>query len=203
MIHLEESNEDSEYEIEKIVGKRISKKGIIEYKIKWLGYDESQSSWEPLSNLNHAKEAIKDYEKKVETLNKNKNKNIISLTKIKEENKKIKKEKKIRIKKEEFKYKKQKTKFKNNKKNNNSIKTSASSLTSVKDILEDDKENLNNFEIIEINSICKINDKYHASVLIRKNNGEKKNTILATSEIADIAPKKLIEFYEDNIRFYD
>ncbi len=76
-------------------------------------------------------------------------------------------------------------------------------MTSVKDILDNKKENLNDFEIIEINSICKINDNYHASVLIRKNNGEKKNIILSTSEIADIAPKKLIEFYEDNIRFYD
>ena len=32
---------------------------------------------------------------------------------------------------------------------------------------------------------------------------KKKNHILSTSKIADIAPKKLIKFYEDNIRFYD
>ena len=82
MIQLEESNEDSEYEIEKIIGKRKSKKGIIEYKIKWLGYDDSQSSWEPLSNLNHAKEAIKEYENKNIENSKN---NFTSSNKIKEE----------------------------------------------------------------------------------------------------------------------
>ena len=38
------------------------------------------------------------------------------------------------------------------------------------------KKNFSNFEIIQINSICKINDKCHASVLIRKNDGEKKKS---------------------------
>ena len=70
MIALEESSEDSEYEIEKIIDKRL-KNGILEYKVKWLGYDDSHSSWEPLSNLENAKDAIKDYEN--ERKNKKKN----------------------------------------------------------------------------------------------------------------------------------
>ena len=195
MIQLEESNEDSEYEIEKIIGKRISKKGIIEYKIKWLGYDDSQSSWEPLSNLNHAKEAIKEYENKNIENSKN---NFTSSNKIKEEilSSFINKETKIK--------KEYKNKGKNNKvkKYHNSIKAT-SPFICIKNIFDNEKKNFSNFEIIQINSICKINDKYHASVLIRKNDGEKKNHILSTSKIADIAPKKLIKFYEDNIRFYD
>ena len=39
-----------EYLVEKIIGKRI-KNGKIQYKIKWEGYPLSQSTWEPVSNL--------------------------------------------------------------------------------------------------------------------------------------------------------
>ena len=72
----EESNSsisDSEYEIDKIVGKRIIK-GIVEYKVKWLGYDETQSTWEPIKHLINAKEAINEYEnylKMIKSIKKN------------------------------------------------------------------------------------------------------------------------------------
>ena len=232
MIALEESSEDSEYEIEKIIDKRL-KNGILEYKVKWLGYDDSHSSWEPLSNLENAKDAIKDYENERKNKKRNfenineylKKKNIekenikneieneskFLLNKIKEESKsKInvnnennnKKENKNKIKiKKEFKIRKNKL---NNifNKNSNSFKTS-SSFINLKDILKDENNKIENFKIIQINSICKINDKFHASVLIRTNEGERKNKILSTDEIAEIEPKKLIKFYEENIRFYD
>lgn len=32
------------YTVEKIVGKRI-KKGVLEYKVKWLGYSNEDSTW--------------------------------------------------------------------------------------------------------------------------------------------------------------
>ena len=235
MIALEESSEDSEYEIEKIIDKRL-KNGILEYKVKWLGYDDSHSSWEPLSNLENAKDAIKDYENERKNKKKNfenineylkgkiiekeniKNENEIErkflLNKIKEEPKNFikkeinnekenKKENKNKIKiKKEFKFRKNQL---NNifNKNNNSFKTSSSSFINIKDILTDENNKNEQFKIIQINSICKINDKFHASVLIKTNKGEKKNKILSTDEIAEIEPKKLIKFYEENIRFYD
>ena len=81
---IEESSSEIEYEIEKIIDKRYKKNGKAEYKVKWLGYDDSQSTWEPLEHLSNAKEAIQDYENEIIAKNKkinesnNKNKNTIN-----------------------------------------------------------------------------------------------------------------------------
>ena len=40
------SSQDSEFEVEKIVGKKLQK-GVICYRVKWLGFPESENSWEP------------------------------------------------------------------------------------------------------------------------------------------------------------
>ena len=48
------------YEVEKIVGKR-NYANEIQYFVKWLGYDESQNTWEPIENLN-CEQLIKEYE---------------------------------------------------------------------------------------------------------------------------------------------
>jgi Chromo (CHRromatin Organisation MOdifier) domain len=42
---------ETEYEVEKIVGKR-KRQGRTEYLIKWTGYSESDDTWEPTQNLN-------------------------------------------------------------------------------------------------------------------------------------------------------
>jgi hypothetical protein len=44
-------NNEEEYEVEKILGKRTYY-GKIQYLIKWKGYEISESSWESESNLN-------------------------------------------------------------------------------------------------------------------------------------------------------
>ena len=43
-------NEDNEGEftVEKIIDKRYDAAGIIQYLIKWKGYDEKDNSWEPV-----------------------------------------------------------------------------------------------------------------------------------------------------------
>ena len=42
---------DEEYEVEKIIEKRI-KKGKVEYYVKWKGWDdEGDNTWEPVDNL--------------------------------------------------------------------------------------------------------------------------------------------------------
>lgn len=43
-------HEDEEFEVEKIVGKKTTR-GVIYYKIKWLGYEDSANTWEPKEQL--------------------------------------------------------------------------------------------------------------------------------------------------------
>ncbi|KAL1914579.1 uncharacterized protein VTP21DRAFT_8204 [Calcarisporiella thermophila] len=60
-----ETEEDIEYEVEYILDKRTRKFGRherTEYLIKWTGYDETESTWEPLPNLGNAQRAIEEYE---------------------------------------------------------------------------------------------------------------------------------------------
>ncbi len=65
---------EEEYEIEKILEKRIVKNKI-EYLIKWKDYPESDNTWEPIENMDNAKRMISEFEKK---LKEKKTKNIIN-----------------------------------------------------------------------------------------------------------------------------
>ena len=49
------------YNIEEILDRRMIK-GKLEYKIKWEGYPLDQSTWEPLENLETAKELVAEYD---------------------------------------------------------------------------------------------------------------------------------------------
>lgn len=59
-------HEDEEFEVEKIVGKKTTR-GIIYYKIKWLGYDDSENTWETKEELvkDGLTSMIKKYEKSI------------------------------------------------------------------------------------------------------------------------------------------
>ena len=72
---------EEEYEVEKILEKRIQKGGYTEYLVKWRNYevklvkmlllklnsalaqDPEENTWEPLDNLGEAEKAIKLFEK--------------------------------------------------------------------------------------------------------------------------------------------
>ena len=62
-------NINEEYSVEKVVDKRISAKGKIEYLLKWYGSDEKgnpwDNSWEPKENL-ECEDLINEFEKNKE-----------------------------------------------------------------------------------------------------------------------------------------
>ena len=58
--HTESS--EQKYEVEKIIKKGIDDAGKVYYKLKWKGYPESQSTWEPVDNLGELIDLIHVYE---------------------------------------------------------------------------------------------------------------------------------------------
>jgi deoxyuridine 5'-triphosphate nucleotidohydrolase len=52
---------EEEYEVEKILDKRTRRRQL-QYLVKWKGYEEYDATWEPVCNLTHAPDAIKDFE---------------------------------------------------------------------------------------------------------------------------------------------
>jgi hypothetical protein len=59
----EDEEEQQEFEVEEIIDRR-QEKGKLYYLVKWKDFDSSANSWEPISNLIHFREMIKEYEKK-------------------------------------------------------------------------------------------------------------------------------------------
>merc|ERR1712080_158113 len=58
---------EEEYEVEKILEKRVEKNGYTEYLVKWKNYDDpDENTWEPMDNLGEADKAIKLFEKEQE-----------------------------------------------------------------------------------------------------------------------------------------
>ena len=53
---------EDDYSVEKVIDKRIAKNGKIEYLLKWKGYRDEESTWEPKENLNCQK-LMEDFEK--------------------------------------------------------------------------------------------------------------------------------------------
>ena len=65
--HLEESEEEEEeeYSVEKILDKRTNQAGKVEYLLKWKGYSEDESTWEPKKNL-YCIDLIKKFEEQLQ-----------------------------------------------------------------------------------------------------------------------------------------
>ena len=58
----EDEEEEEDYEVEKIIDKKGSGR-TLKYLVKWKGWDnEEDQTWEPVRNLNDAKEMIREFE---------------------------------------------------------------------------------------------------------------------------------------------
>lgn len=71
-----------EYEVEKILDIQKKKNGSVIYKVKWVGYDICDSTWEPEENLENAKELIQNYTRELEN-HQNENMMLIKIAKPK------------------------------------------------------------------------------------------------------------------------
>ena len=59
----EDEEEQQEFEVEEVHDKR-QEKGQLYYLVKWKNFDSSANSWEPINNLIHCREMIKEFEDK-------------------------------------------------------------------------------------------------------------------------------------------
>lgn len=57
-------SEETEYSVEKIITKRGEGKRA-EYKVKWLGYPNSENTWEKLENLSGSKKLVAEFDKRL------------------------------------------------------------------------------------------------------------------------------------------
>ncbi len=194
------------YEVEKIIDRRIVK-GKKEYLIKWKGYPESQSTWEPISHLkyiqnlvdifneqyNNYKSSSKDNNKDKKAKNSkdknNKEKNIKEKSN-KKENEKINKEIIVDPKKDKV--------GKENKLIGKKRKTSE-----LKEVRLNGNEVI--FEVdqsLEKILAIKLENKGLIAVVERREkNGKTNKEIMTTEELKKINPWILIDYYEDKIRF--
>ena len=58
---------DEDFEVEKILEKRVTKKGKVEYLVEWKNFDDiSDATWEPADNLKSVANLIKAFEKELD-----------------------------------------------------------------------------------------------------------------------------------------
>ena len=191
-----ENLQEEYYNIEKILGRR-KQNGIIQYKIKWEGYPISQCTWEPMKNLETAKELVEEYDrthpitldkKSGKSEQKKKDKNTTLLTK------------KRSIKKDE---------------NENTIQENTPNEINHEDEAKNNEnvtkqeinENLNeNVHIIDDNLKNVITVKQEDNILKAlveriDDNGDIKRELISTEELRKTNPWILLDFYESKIKF--
>ena len=188
------------YNIEKIIGRRRIN-GKLQYKIKWEGYPINQCTWEPMKNLESAKELVEEYDRsnpetnQKSTNNKKKDNTFLNKKRNLEKEKEEKEEKEE--KKEEVQEKNQNEKIEDEVKLND----------------DDSKQNIKFNEYINEKSYI-IDDSLKSVVTVKQQNlklmavvdkmeknGEMKKQYIPTDELRRSNPWILLDFYESKIKF--
>ena len=179
------------YNIEKILDRR-KVAGKFEYKIKWEGYPMSQSTWEPMKNLETAKDLVEEYNRTHPITNSQKTTK--SESKQKDDsfiNKKRNKENE-----EKCQQNSQDEKGPEEEVKNNNVITNASS-----------NENLNEKSYIIDDSLKSVftvkqqNQKLMAVVEKLNDDGNVEKVYIPTEELRRTNPWILLNFYESKIKF--
>ena len=201
-------SESNLYEVENILKKRIIK-GKKEYLIKWKGYPENESTWEPLSHLRYIQYMIKEFEDKLKKENEEEKKEISEKKeekKLEEKNKEEKndktndnkssEEKKDNVKKKEEKKEEEKNKLLGKKrKNQEETKNLEVRISDNKAIFEVDQS-------LEKILTVKLDNKALIAVVERRlKNGRIFKEIMNTEDLKKINPWILIDYYEGKIKF--
>lgn len=60
-----DTNNYKSYEVERIMDKRVSPKGLVRYLIRWKGYGPEEDVWRSLKELGNASELVEEYERRI------------------------------------------------------------------------------------------------------------------------------------------
>ena len=204
-------SEGEYYNIEKIIGRRKIN-GKFEYKIKWEGYPMNQCTWEPMKNLESAKELVEEYnrsnpidlpQKSSKTDHKKKDDTFLN-----KKRKEIKEENEEKVEKEEIKEeneKKNQENAPNEKKVDEDIKINDDNIKPNINEYINEKNNENTFIIDDslknVITVKQQNQKLMAVVNKLNENGELIKDYILTNELRRSNPWILLDFYESKIKF--
>ena len=175
-------DDDIEYEVEEITGKKISKKGIF-YKVKWKGYSSSESTWEPKENLTNVEELIEEFEK-----NYNSPQTPDKKKKLCPRSKKPASTSMVNRVRGRTPCSDDEDDVKFISKENKKIQSIDVNLEKV------DKKKV----IIQINAVKFIGDELFAYVVLQEGK-EKKERLISTKELVELDAPKLVKYYESKI----
>ena len=184
-------SEGEYYNIEKILD-RIKIGGKFEYKIKWEGYPMSQSTWEPMKNLETAKDLVEEYNRTHPIKNVQKTSDSFINKKRKEEIE----EKSQQISQnekgpeDEVKIDNVISKINNNENENENVNVKVNENTY---IIDD--------SLRSVFTVKQQNQKLMALVSKLDSNGNIIKSLISTEELKKTNPWILINFYESKIKF--
>lgn len=183
---------ENEYYVEKVIDKKVVD-GEVRYLIKWEGWPEDESTWEPVENLDHIQNLIADFERERNLYSKPRGRppkkgNTNNFSKEEKHEKSEKYEKHEKYEKNE-KYEKSVKSNSNDKKEE--IQTVTNLGINVPDTLTSVKKDLNG----EIICLCRFKE--------RPDGITPDDAYVPSKILKELYPKVLISFYESKIKFVD